>query len=219
MLFSMSTLIPAYNITIHGKRLDQVNRFIYLGSLFTSDGRCEQDIRRRIGIAESAFISMEKVIQSRNIDIQPRIRVLKCYVWITFVYGCETWTLSGDISKHLEAVEMCFLRRMIRISWTEKVTNEEVLHKANIDRKLLNDIVSRQMKFFGPFIRKEELENLVGNGFVEGKRALGRQKETYLASLQKSKDLTPMEFIRFAYGRHVRFGLLKQQPTSERYGT
>ena len=69
---------------------------------------------------------MEKVLKSRNIDLQLRIRVLKCYVMTTLLYGCETWTLSGDMMKQLEAVEMWFLRRMLRISWIEKVTHEEV---------------------------------------------------------------------------------------------
>ena len=68
---------------------------------------------------------------------------------------------------------------MLNISLADKVTNKDVLHEENFDRKLLNDIVSRQMKFFGHVVRKEELENLVVTGFVEGKRVQGRQSETY----------------------------------------
>ena len=52
MVFFKSTIIPACNLTVYGKRLGKVNRFIYLGSLFTSDGRCEKDVRRRIGIGK-----------------------------------------------------------------------------------------------------------------------------------------------------------------------
>ena len=77
MVFSKSTVIPTYNITIHGTSLEQVNSFIYLGSHFTSDGICVQDVRRRIGIAKSAFSSLEKVLNSRDIKHQLRIKVLK----------------------------------------------------------------------------------------------------------------------------------------------
>ena len=77
MVFSKSTVIPTCNITIHGTSLEQVNSFIYLGSMFTSDGRCVQDVRRRIGIANSAFTSLEEVLKSRDIKRQLRIRVLK----------------------------------------------------------------------------------------------------------------------------------------------
>ena len=98
---------------------------------------------------------------------------------------------------------------MLRISWTNKVINEEVFHKTNVDRKLLNDIVSRPMKFFVYVARIEELENLIVTGFVEGKRAQGRQRETYLTYLQRRIDLTPMEPIHFAYESDVWFELSK----------
>ena len=76
---------------------------------------------------------------------------------------------------------MWFLRRMLRISYKDRVTNEEVLRRAKVDRTLMKDIVKRQMEFFGHV--KEELENIVVTGFIEGKRARGRQTETYLTYL------------------------------------
>ena len=209
MVFSKSTVIPTCNITIHGTSLEQVNSFIYLGSMFTSDGRCVQDVRRRIGIAKSAFTSLEKVLKSRDIKLQLRIRVLKCYVWSTLLYGSETWTLTSDLMKQLEATEMWFLRRMLRISYKDKVTNEEVLRRAKVDRTLMKDIVKRQMEFFGHVIRKEELKNLVVTGFIEGTRARGRQRETYLTYLQKMKGMTPIELIHLAYERDVWLQLSK----------
>ena len=72
---------------------------------------------------------------------------------------------------------MWFLRRMQRISYTEHVTNVEVLRRANTKRKLLSEMVNRHV-FFGPVMRKEEKENLVTTGYVEGMRARGRQRET-----------------------------------------
>ena len=70
--------------------------------------------------------------------------------------------------KQLEPVDTWFLRLMLRISWTDKVTNE-VLHGENIDRKLLKYIVSRQMKFFGYVVRKKELVNLGVTNLIEGR--------------------------------------------------
>ena len=80
MMFSQSITIPTCHIDVHGNILEQVQSFIYLGSLFSSDARCEKEIRRRIGIAKSCFTSMNKVLTSRNIDMAVWIRVLKCYV-------------------------------------------------------------------------------------------------------------------------------------------
>ena len=61
MVFSKASQIPTCNINVHGKILEQVHSFVYLGSQFTSDARCEKEIRRRIGIAKSAFTSMSSV--------------------------------------------------------------------------------------------------------------------------------------------------------------
>ena len=127
--------------------------------MFTSDGRCVQEVRRRIGIAKSAITLLEKVLKSRDIKLQLRIRVLKCYVWLTILYGSETWALSSELMKQLEA--MWFLRIILRITYKDRVTNEEVLRRANVDRTLMKDIVKRKIELFGHVIRKEELENFV----------------------------------------------------------
>ena len=93
------------------------------------------------------------------------------------MYGSVTWTLTSDLMKQLEATELWFLRRMLRISYNDRVTNKEVLRRADVDRTLMKDIVKRQMELFGHVIRKEEWENVVVTGFIKGKRARGHQRE------------------------------------------
>ena len=73
--------------------------------------------------------------------------------------------MSGDMIKKLEAMETWFYRRMLRISWKEKVTNVEVYRRMNTNTSLLIDIVHRQLTFLGHILRKGELENLVITGF------------------------------------------------------
>ena len=82
MVFSNASQIPTCNINVHGKILKQVHSFVYLGSQFTS-----------------AFPSMSKVLTSRDIHMTVRIKVLRCYVWSTLLYGCETWTISVAMQK------------------------------------------------------------------------------------------------------------------------
>ena len=69
-------------------------------------------------------------------------------------YGCETWTISEAMKKQLEAAEMWFLRRMMKISWMKKVTNEDVLRRAQSERQLMKQIVKRQCSFLGHIVRK-----------------------------------------------------------------
>ena len=84
-------------------------------------------------------------------------------------------TVSGDMIKKLEALKTWFYRRLLRISWKEKVTNVEVYRRMNTSTSLLIDIVHRQLTFLGHILRKGELENLVVTGFVDGKRDRGRK--------------------------------------------
>ena len=99
VVFSKSITTHTCHIDIHGNILEQVQSFIYLGSLFSSYARWEKEIIKRIGIAKSSFTSMNTVLTSRNIDMAVRIRVLKGYVWSTLLYGYEACTLSSVMTK------------------------------------------------------------------------------------------------------------------------
>jgi len=75
---------------------------------------------------------------------------------------------------------MWFRRRMMKISWMDKVSNDEVLLGANTTTQLMQTIITRQIRFVGHVIRKGKLEYLMLAGKIEGKRARGRQRLTFL---------------------------------------
>ncbi|GFO23909.1 endonuclease-reverse transcriptase [Plakobranchus ocellatus] len=104
-------------------------------------------------------------------------RALQCYIEPVLTYGCEAWTISKQIQNKLEATEMWFLRRMLRIPWTAKKTNERVLNEANKRRSLVRTIRQCQATFLGHVMRRGKLEHLVITGKFEGKRSRGRQRE------------------------------------------
>ena len=83
----------------------------YLGILIASDAKSDQEIKRRIGIAKTAFKSMSNVFTARNINNQTKLRLIKCYIWSTMMYGCETWTINETMKKQLHAAEMWLLRK------------------------------------------------------------------------------------------------------------
>ena len=83
----------------------------------------------------------------------------------------------------LEAAEMWFLRRMMKVSWTAKVSNKIILQMANETRTLINEIRKRQSHFFGHILRKGQIEHTVITGKISGKRDRGRQREKILDSL------------------------------------
>ena len=86
--------MPNISISVEAKPTEQVDRMVYLGYMATEDGKCDEEIKRRIGIAQTAFESMAKIRTSGNISIELRSRIAKCYIWSTLLYGAETWTLK-----------------------------------------------------------------------------------------------------------------------------
>ena len=106
MVISKQIQAPKVNIMIQGRSIEQVSEMVYLGSLLTDNGKCEKEIRRRIGMARTAFTKLKTVLTSRNIKLCTRRKLIKCYVWSTLLYGCETWTLSKTSIKKIEAFEM-----------------------------------------------------------------------------------------------------------------
>ena len=106
--------------------------------------------------------------------------------YMCYSSGSECRTISPSMKQKIEAVGMWFYRRMLRISWTEHATNEEVLRRAGAKRKLINTTKKRQLQFLvGHVMRKEDLENLTLTGRIEGTRSRGRQRITYLKSVSK----------------------------------
>ena len=168
-------------------RNKHVEKFNYLGSLLTSDGKSDCEIKRRIELSKEAFNKKRSVLTSSNITMSTRQRILNCYIWFILIYGCETWSISSVMQKRLEATEMWFSRKMLKISWTEKISNERELTITNVKQKLLQTIKKRKMILLGHVMRRKGIENLSLTGKVEGKKARGRQRMSYLSN---NKDWT-----------------------------
>jgi len=183
MSVSKSKTSPTCNVNINGKPIKQVDRFNYLGSIITSDGRCDEDVKKRIALSKQAFQKMSPILKNRSISINTKTRVLKCYVWSILLYGSECWTISKEMEKRLEATEMWFLRRMLSVPWTARESNESILTRMKWKRCLINTIRYRQLKFLGHIIRKGCLEHLVLSGKINGKKDKGRQRIKYLENM------------------------------------
>jgi ribosome-interacting GTPase 1 len=105
---------PRINIIVGDKVLDQVDQFNYLGSVMTWDVRCETEIKRRINIAKNKFSNIRKLVTNTKLSIRTRRRFVKCYIWSTLMYGCETWTISRVLEERIGAMEMWLWRRILK---------------------------------------------------------------------------------------------------------
>ena len=126
MVLSKRAEIPCSNIFLEGEKRDQINQFNYLGSFVTSDCRCDKEIIRRIVFAKKIFTEKRTILLDKKLSIKLRPRLLKCFVWSTLLYGCESWIISSNRRKRLDALEMWCNRKMMILSWLKKISNERV---------------------------------------------------------------------------------------------
>ena len=183
------------------EKINQTETFTYLGTLITEDGKCTKEIKCRIAQSKTAFTNLKKILTNKKVPFKTRFRVLRCYVWPVLLYACETWTLNLESKKLLESVEMWYLRKMERISYTAHKTNEFVLSKTQKSRMILRDIETRQFKFFGHVIRKCDLEETILSGYINGNRSRGRSRKTYLDDISEKLKRSRAECIRIAKKR------------------
>lgn len=148
MIFSKNPNVQA-DIVVDGTRIERVPKFKYLGCWLTEDLDPDLEVQTRIEIARTTFMNMQKLLTNRSLNLTTRYRFVQCYIFSTLLYGVETWTMRKNIERKIQAFEFWVFRRMLRISWVDHVTNEEVLRRMGRDRELLCTIKKRKTSYLG----------------------------------------------------------------------
>uniref|UniRef100_A0A8D8RKC5 Craniofacial development protein 2 n=1 Tax=Cacopsylla melanoneura TaxID=428564 RepID=A0A8D8RKC5_9HEMI len=141
MIISKEQISSDAQIIVNQVRIERVTQCQYLGTCINEAWDNSQEVKCRIAKARNVFNSMDSVFKSHNLTLDTKTRLLKCYVFSVLLYGVETWTLTEAITNKLRAFELWLYRRMLRISWIQKITNAEVLRRMNKEagRKILRD--------------------------------------------------------------------------------
>jgi len=134
--------------------------------MLTEDGRCTCEIKSRISMVKAAF-SKKKNLFTSKLDVIWGKKLMKCYVWSIALCGAETWTLRATDQKHLECFEMWCWRRMEKLSWTDRMRNEEVLLRVNEQRNILHEIRNGKANWIGHILRRNCLLKQVIKGKIK----------------------------------------------------
>lgn len=184
------------DIKLEGDILEQVGSFCYLGSTVTEDNKCTTDIKRRIALAKQAFQNKRNLLTDNHISLEIRKKFAKIFVWSVLTYGCEAWTLGKAEKKRLEAMEMWIWRRMLKTSWVDRKSNDQVLREVNETRTLLNYIGRRKTKMIGHIMRHNLFLKTVFEGKVLGKKPRGRPRATFFNNLKEDMGLKSYEELK-----------------------
>ena len=133
------------------------------------------EVKYRIAMAKQAYTKRENILTSK-MCLSLRKRLVKTMVWPVLLYGCETWTMRKAEKTRLEFFEMWIWRRMAKVSWKDKKTNDEVLQMMGESRRLMQTILERKKNWIGHGLREKGLMLEVMEGRMEGKRGRGRRR-------------------------------------------
>ena len=115
-------------IKVTGQKLETVTSFKYLGSVITDEGS-EPEILSRIAQTTAALTRLKPVWNDRSFSLSSKIRLMRSLVTSIFLYVCETWALTAELQRRIQAMEMWCYRKILRISYKDRVTNEKVRAK------------------------------------------------------------------------------------------
>ena len=127
-----NSVVPQPTISIDDAELKVVNSFKYLGSMISNDGSLDKEIAYRISKASQALGRLlNRLLNHHNVTLDTKLKVYRAVVLSSLLYGCETWTIYRRHLKQLERFHQRALRSILGILWQDRVTNTEVLERAN----------------------------------------------------------------------------------------
>ena len=99
------------------KQNKTVADFIVLGSKITADGDCSHEIKRCLLLGRKAMTNQDNILESRNITLPTKVRLVKAMLFPVVMYGCESWTIKKAERQRIDAFELWCWRRLLRVPW------------------------------------------------------------------------------------------------------
>src|SRR5260221_4747570 len=163
---------------VNGNNLEHVEEFVYLGGLISHDGRCEADIKRRIGLTYAVFSKLSNIWNCRKLALTIKMKVFKAMVIPILMYGSECWTMRKQDEKRILVTEMSWLRKILGVSRLQHIRNDEIRERTGMEITLIDRIKARRLQWFGHVSRMDSnrIPYLSLNTKLKGTRSRGRPR-------------------------------------------
>ena len=140
---------PITSWQIDGETMETVRDFILGGSNIIADGNCSHEIKRRLLLRRKAMINLESILKSRDITLPIKVCVVKAMVFPVVMYGCENWTIKKAERQRIDAFELWCWRRLLRVPWTLRISNQSILKEISPGCSLEGLILKLKLQYFG----------------------------------------------------------------------
>ena len=175
-----------------GETMETSVRLYIWGSKIIADGDCSHEIKRRLLFGRKAMTNLHSVLKSRDITLPTKVRLVKAMVFPVVMYGCESWTIKKAECQRIDAFELWCWRRLLRVPWTARRSNQSILKEINPEYSLEGLILKLKRQYFGHLIRTKS--QLIGKDPDAGKdwrqEEKGWQRTRWLDGITDSMDMS-----------------------------
>ena len=181
---------PITSWQVDGEMMETVADFIFLGSKITADGDCSHAIKRRLLFGKKVMTNLDSILKSREITLQTKVHLVKATVFPVVMYGCESWTIKKAERRRIDAFELWCWRRLLRVPWTPKRSNQSILKEISPGCSLEGLMLKLKLQYFGHLMRRaDSFEKTLMLGKIEGSRRRRPQRMRWLDGITNSMDM------------------------------
>ena len=164
--------------------------WLYFGGL-RNHGDCSHEIKRCLLLGRKVMINLDIILESRDITLMTKVHLVKATVFPVVMYGCESWTIKKSEHWRIAAFELWCWRRLWRVPWTARRSNQSVLKKIIPEYSLEGLMLKLKLQYFGQLMRRtDSLEKTLILGKIEGRRRRGWQRMRWLDGITDSLDMS-----------------------------
>ena len=168
--------------------METVTNFIFLGSKVTADGDYSHEIKRCLLLGRKAITNLGSILKSTDITLLTKVHIVKAIIFPVVMYVCESWTIKKIEYQKIDSFELWCWRRLLRIPWTARRSNQSTLKEINSEYSL--ERLKLKLQYFGHLMRRtDSSEKTLMLGKIEGERR-GRQRMRWLDGITDWMDMS-----------------------------
>ena len=168
---------PITSWQIDGETIETVTDFILGGSKITADGDCSHEIKRHLLLRRKAMTNLYSILKSRDITLPKKVHLVKAMFFPVVMYVCKSWTIKKAECQRIDAFELWYWRRLLRVSWIARRSNQSILKEISPEYSLEGLMLKLKLQYFGHLMwRTDPLEETLILGKIVDGRTRGQQR-------------------------------------------
>ena len=163
----------------------------FLCSKITADGDCSHEIKRCLLLEKKVMTNLDSILKSRNITLSTKASLVKAVVFPVVMYGCESWIIKKAELRRIDAFELWCWRRLLRVPWTARRSNQFILKKISPECSLEGLMLKLKLQYFSHLMRRaDSFEKTLMLAKIKGRRRSGQQRFRWLDGITNSMDMS-----------------------------